>query len=610
MTPERFQQVGEIYDEALELEPERRGAFIAAACAGDEELRREVESLLAAHESAAAFIDRPAVEIAAGLLANGKSELPEETKIEGTKIENYQVLSLLGKGGMGEVYLARDLKLGRKVALKLLPKQFTQNSLRVKMFEREARTASALNHPNIITIFDIGRFDGAQFIATEYIEGQTVRRRIKDAAMPVRELLDVAIQVASALAAAHDAGIVHRDIKPENVMLRGDGYVKVLDFGLAKLTEPAWTNWINPDAVTTVPKVDAYSTTGLVLGTVSYMSPEQARGETVDGRSDIFSLGVLIYEMATGKTPFSGATVIEVMAATLEREPPPLTQHDRRIPAELERIVAKSLRKDRARRYQTVRDLSVDLQTLKQQLDFEASGISFPRRSSKKSVLLWSIAALVIAVAVAIFSLGVFRPSVTLERAAPAERKLTYHLIARRDPRRFPDSQPFRSSGEHIFEAWYQVRLMVSSDQAGYLYVLNEGPPDQASNLANYVLLFPDADTNNWSAAISANRTVQIPQPSAKPDDDWIQFDEERGTEKIWLVWSERSVPELEAVKHLANPKEAGAISNPDQIVPIAQFLARYNAQKPDVLKDEEQKQITFKTSGHSLVALLRIEHQ
>jgi hypothetical protein len=447
---------------------------------------------------------------------------------------------------------------------------------------------------------------------SEFIEGQTVRQRMKASAMPMRELLDVAIQTARALAAAHDAAIVHRDIKPENVMLRRDGYVKVLDFGLAKLTEPVPMSQIDQDAISTI-RGGAYATTGLVMGTVYYMSPEQARGETVDGRSDIFSLGVLIYEMAAGKTPFTGATAIEVLAATLEREPLPLTQCNRRIPGELERIVAKSLRKDRERRYQTIRDMLVDLESLKQQLDFEATGIAPSRRSSKKSVALQRVAAmalgamaLLIVVASAIFFSGIFRPSVVPERNVMPERALTYHLIAQRDPRRFPDSQPFRSTGEHIFEVWYQVRLMISSDQAGYLYVLNEGPPNPASHLANYVVLFPDSETPNWSAAISANHPALIPQTS----DNWIQFDKERGTEKFWLVWSERSVPELEAVKHLANPTEAGAISNPDQIIPIAQYLSRHYAKRPDVVRDEEQKQITFKSKGETLVALIRIEHQ
>jgi tRNA A-37 threonylcarbamoyl transferase component Bud32 len=406
MTPERFQIAGDLYDQALELEPERRDAFLREACAGDEELRREVESLLAAHESAEGFIDQPAIEIAAGLFANQTSG-----SIEGKKIGNYQALALLGKGGMGEVYLANDLKLGRKVALKFLSQQFLRDPVRVKMFEREARAASALNHPNIITIFDIGQFEGAHFIVSEYVEGQTIRQRLKASTMPLGEVMDVAVQTADALAAAHEAGIVHRDIKPENVMVRRDGYVKVLDFGLAKLTEPPATNRVDLEAVT---KGTAYTLPGVVMGTAAYMSPEQARGETVDSRSDVFSLGVLIYEMVAGKTPFTGATTLEVLAATLEREPLPLTQSNRRIPAELERIVAKALRKDRRKRYQTIRDMLVDLESLKQQLDLKSAGIAFFRRSGKKAALLRSTAALALAIAVigAIFFSKTFRPSV------------------------------------------------------------------------------------------------------------------------------------------------------------------------------------------------------
>ena len=414
MTPERFQKVGAIYDQAMELEPERRNAFLREACADDEELRREVESLLAAHESAEGFIDQPAIEIAAGLFANQTSG-----SIEGKKIGNYQALALLGKGGMGEVYLANDLKLGRKVALKFLSQQFIQDPVRVKMFEREARAASALNHPNIITIFDIGQFEGGHYIVSEFIEGQTVRQRLKASAMPLGEAMGVAVQTASALAAAHEAGIVHRDIKPENVMVRRDGYVKVLDFGLAKLTETPATN--RSDLEETATKGTVYTLPGVVMGTAAYMSPEQARGEIVDSRSDLFSLGVLIYEMVAGKTPFTGATAIEVLAATLEREPPPLTQSNRQIPAELERIVAKALRKDRRKRYQTIRDMLTDLESLKQQLDLESAGAGFFRRSGKRTALLSSIAVLVMIVAVAgaIFFSKAFRLSVAPERAAP-----------------------------------------------------------------------------------------------------------------------------------------------------------------------------------------------
>ncbi len=609
MTPERFQQVGEVYDQAMELAPDRREAFLRTACADDEELRREVESLLTAHETAEDFMDQPAVAIVADLVTKQTS-----TSLAGEKIGNYQVLSLLGKGGMGEVYLAKDLKLGREVALKILPRQFAQDRMRMRMFEREARAASALNHPNILTIFELGEFEGSHFIVSEYIEGQTVRARLQTSPLPLREALDVAVQTASALAVAHQVGIVHRDIKPENVMVRRDGYVKVLDFGLAKLTEPAVTTQLDLEAITqrvssTVP--------GTVMGTVSYMSPEQARGEAVDGRSDIFSLGVLLYEMATGKTPFTGATAIEMLAAILEREPAPLMGGKQQLPSELERIVTKALRKDRGQRYQRIQDLLLDLENLQQQITLGAAAAPLSPVLGKR-FLLGAVAVLVLLIAtlVTISSLRssppAVPPNITVapEHTVNLERTLTYSLIAQRDPKRFPDSTSFPSIGAHIFGAGDRARLLLSSEQAGYLYVLNEGPPDQISHLANYVVLFPDADVTDGSAALSAGRAVQIPPSGKTVNDNWIEFDKEKGTEKFWLVWSERSVPELEAVKHLANPKDMGAITNPDQIVSIAQYLSRHSAPAPELVKDEEQKKITFKTKGEVLVALLRIEHQ
>src|SRR5262245_38957238 len=285
----------------------------------------------------------------------------------GTSIAHYRILSRLGAGGMGEVYLAEDTRLGRKVALKLLPAKFTQDEDRVRRFEQEARAASALNHPNII-IYEIGEERGTHYIAMEFIDGQTLRQRIASDQLKLPVALDVVIQVAAALAAAHEAGIVHRDLKPENVMLRRDGIVKVLDFGLAKLTEQQGTE-VDTDAPT-IAKLPTVP--GTVMGTPSYMSPEQARAQKVDARTDIFSLGAVLYEMIAGTGPFAGTTIAVVHAAILAREPAPLTHYVPEVPRELKHLVSKALRKDRDERYQTVKDFLIDLKDLKRELEFEA----------------------------------------------------------------------------------------------------------------------------------------------------------------------------------------------------------------------------------------------
>ncbi|HEY8187461.1 MAG TPA: protein kinase [Pyrinomonadaceae bacterium] len=360
MTPERWQQVKELFRAALEHDAEERAEFLERACNGDDELRQEVESLLASFADSDSVIEKPLAETAAELLSGDKPE-----SLIGQQLSHYEITGLLGEGGMGTVYLAHDARLGRKVAVKLLPPYFTGDQNRLYRFEQEARAASALNHPNIITIHEIGESDSGRYLVTEFVEGQTLRERLTQSRMGLSEALAVITQVASALAAAHEAGIVHRDIKPENLMIRRDGLVKVLDFGLAKLTEsqqPA----VDTQAATAI-KTDA----GVVMGTVRYMSPEQARGQKVDARTDIFSLGVVLYEMVTGEAPFEGASAGDVIAAILITEPPPLAQYAPDLPVELDGIVTKSLAKDKEKRYQVVEDLLLDLRRLKQQLEFE-----------------------------------------------------------------------------------------------------------------------------------------------------------------------------------------------------------------------------------------------
>jgi eukaryotic-like serine/threonine-protein kinase len=383
MTAERWQEIGRIYQAAMDLPSSERSSFLEEECRGDGALRQEVESLISADSGAGSFLAAGALNDAAKMLVKNKPHMIGET------LGHYQIASLLGSGGMGDVYLAEDVKLKRKLALKLLPPELTANLDRVSRFEQEARAASALNHPNIITIYEIGEANSNLMMAMEFVEGKTLRTTLGTGALRLNNVLNIAIQIADALAAAHKAGIIHRDIKPENIMIRPDGYVKVLDFGLAKLLENRAAG--SEDATRALIKTSA----GVVMGTAQYMSPEQARGHEVDARTDIFSLGAVLYEMIANGPPFRGETASDVIASILKTEPPRITHPSEEIPAELEWIVSKALEKDREDRYQTVKDLLIDLRRLKQRLTFEveqtryqpdASGAASPTLSQQKVI--------------------------------------------------------------------------------------------------------------------------------------------------------------------------------------------------------------------------------
>jgi serine/threonine protein kinase/Tfp pilus assembly protein PilF len=346
VTTQQWQLVKELFEAALDRGDEDCAAFLAEACPEDREVRAEVQSLLAANASDLDFMTKPA----GSLLIDA-----HPTLITGQHLGNYEVISTLGKGGMGQVYLALDTRLGRKVALKLLPFSKTRNANHVQRLEQEARTASALNHPNIVTIHEIGEADSIHFMATEYVDGETLRERMLNAELSVHELVGITVQIASALRAAHQAGIVHRDIKPENIMLRSDGVVKVLDFGLAKLTHGA----------------NSESDSGVIMGTTAYMSPEQARGETIDARTDVWSLGVVIYEMIARRVPFTGDTHRQVFEQIIQNEPPTLDS-DTAVPAELKQIVLKSLSKDRTKRYDDASTMANELKSLQAELEIRA----------------------------------------------------------------------------------------------------------------------------------------------------------------------------------------------------------------------------------------------
>ena len=421
MNPERWQQVKEIFHSALTLDPRERAAFLERACAGHDSLRREVESLIRSHERTGNFIDAPAYEVAAEVMEESSAELQK-----GARLGPYEILSSLGRGGMGEVYLARDERLGRKVALKLLPAHFMKDRERLGRFEQEARAASSLNHPSILTIYEIGREDGKHFIATEFIEGETLRERIARGPLKAVEALDICSQIASALSAAHAAGIVHRDIKPENIMVREDRLVKILDFGLAKLTEERAPS--DPEAAT---RAMVQTNSGVLMGTALYMSPEQARGLSVDARTDIWSLGVVLYEMLAGRAPFAGPTTSDVLVCILDKEPQPLAHlSSSEVPEALDWIVTKALTKEREDRYQTAREMLTDLRRLKQKLEHEADierslapGIAPPHAKASSSGVVSTDGTRIERTA-----LAEARP--TLEAETPGGRSRLYKRVA------------------------------------------------------------------------------------------------------------------------------------------------------------------------------------
>ncbi len=371
----RWRQVEAVFYEALDLAPEARSEFLDQKCAGDSELRKEIESLLASADQPPDFLHQRVLKAAHRMMTDERREM----MAPGTMLGRYKIISLLGSGGMGEVYLAEDTQLRRKVALKMIAPELTLEERGLRRFEHEAHAASALNHPNILTIYEFGQADGMHFIASEFIDGVTLRHKMLRGRIPLDSALDLAIQIASALAAAHSSGIVHRDVKPENVIIRNDGIVKVLDFGIAKLAERSAGDASHLNASTLTSSI---SEAGVVLGTAKYMSPEQARGIDVDGRSDIFSLGSVMYELVTGRAAFEGSTTSDVIAEILKVEPPPPLEFAPDLPYEVERIISKALRKDRETRYQSVRDLLIDLQDFKKEAEFQAKLQRTPRRGA------------------------------------------------------------------------------------------------------------------------------------------------------------------------------------------------------------------------------------
>ena len=376
MDSQRYARILTLFEAALEKQPEERGAFLQHACAEDSSLQREVEEMLDQERLDTGLLSEGVEGVAAELWPDD----PTQIRI-GETLGDYRILSLIGAGGMGQVYLAEDTRLGRKAALKFLPEEYSADAAWVKRFETEARALSALNHPNIVTIYGVGQTGDLHFIATEYVDGVSLRRQMTRMDTPA--VLGVARQIASALAAAHEAGVVHRDIKPENILIRTDGLLKVLDFGLAIRHENE-------------PGSETQTMPGVIRGTPKYMSPEQAIGARIDERSDIFSFGIVLYEMLTGRNPFDGASDLECIQAAVHRAIPPISEVRPDLPIALRMLVEKAVEKDADERYQTMRDLVVDLRRAARIAPASLPHVSAPRRR-----ISWKHAAAALALALA-----------------------------------------------------------------------------------------------------------------------------------------------------------------------------------------------------------------
>ena len=549
--PERWRRIDELYHSALKVEADQRAVFLSTACQDDEELRREVESLLSYEKSAAEFIELPAFELAARLMAeDGAQEETPALEMTGVVLPRFRVLEKIGHGGMGVVYKAEDTRLQRAVALKFLPPEFARDPQALERFEREAQAASSLNHPNICTVYDVDEYQGQPFIAMELLEGQTLEKRCKGQALPLQELLDLALQVSDALDAAHAKGIIHRDIKPSNIFVTSRGQPKILDFGLAKLQESDTsdkTAWARPPEQGRDPD-STLTLTGVAIGTAGYMSPEQVRGEKLDARTDVFSFGLVLYEMATGRRAFTGETTLTLSDAILNGKPARPRKLNPAVSPGLERLIDRATEKNRDARYQTAAEIRTDLQRLKRETE---------RR------LRWGVVAAgpVILSLIAIASIWYSgRRPVPNARSEPRMTQLTFNSIENRviSGAVSPDGkylaytdvngiyvkaietstirtvpEPHGTSSDSV--QWEVVAWFPDSTR----FLAHSHPPSQDS------FLWSSADTSVWvvSAAGGAPRKLRDKARaySVSPDGSSISFGANKGAlgeREIWVVKS------------------------------------------------------------------------
>jgi serine/threonine protein kinase len=480
--------------------------------------------------------------------------MPRPVSFTGTTIAQYELVSLLGSGGMGDVYLARDTRLHRHAAVKLLRTPLTADAAAAARFLREARTAASLDHPNICTLYEVGVDQGREFLAMQYIEGETLATRLKQGPLPFDEALRIGIELTAALVYAHGKQILHRDLKPQNVMLQRDGSVKLLDFGLAKMSPVAGEL---SRADTEAPLTQD----GVVVGTLEYMSPEQMSAHALDARSDIFSLGLILYELVGGRHPYRGVTAALTMSAILTKPYPPLTgTHMPQAPA-INPVLRKALALDPAQRYATAADLLVDLKRLQHGVDGVGSAASIHGRGRA-----WRFAAIAAGIITAI---GIGWPLLSRNRVPPApaaapvaafDRTMTYWFDVR--PADGDASVvPSRSDGEGAIADGSKLRVHVTSPTPGFLYIVDqEGDGPQAS----LSLVYPVATD---SVTASNERTT-----------GWYAVSTATAREHLWLVWSAGVVPELETLRPLVNARDLGRVGDVEQARRLGAWLERESA--------------------------------
>jgi serine/threonine protein kinase len=636
VTPEFYEQVCQICYSALQLEAGQRPSYLDQACGADESLRAEVEAMLAQEGRVESFLATPALRALPAMVEavnqaeyslavksaalQGRDQSPDDvwtSPSEGysgffapgaTLGERYLIERVLGRGGTCAVFLARDCKLhDTPVVIKVLLNTWRHTDHKAwleKKFKSEIEALSRIDHPGVVRALDVGVApDGRSYLVMQYVPGESLRSVMTPGGMGLERMAKIVRQIGQALASAHRMGVIHRDLKPENIMLQSaddEEYVKLIDFGIATVREATDT---------------ADRRTTEVVGTWCYVAPEQLRGKPV-AASDIYALGVIAYEMATGRLPYNDEAILQLYES--QRAGVKVKPRDLRpdLPEAAQAMILKALSFATKDRFTSAKEFTDDLAD-------SLTGEGKPAPAAARAFVLrkrWPkrwflIFASILVTVTCILALPRFdrrngdhpdparATSVTV-----SDRRLNYTLEARREPGRNPRARPFGAFDNVIFGEGDEMRFYISSPQSGFLYVINEGPA-QTDGLPNFNVLFPDMENGGGSPEIRAGQVTQVPAPGPNRRENWFVFDHEEGVEKIWLVWSERVVPELEAVKGWANLRNHGAIRDSTQRASVSHYLTSFSAVKPEVERDEVNKQTRLKVNGETLVWMMKLEH-